>query len=279
MRIDINALEKVDYEKSYVAFLDVLGFKKLVMSKNKKEKLKIEQYFGIVNSAIEYLKQIPSKRSIGSIVISDSIILSVPHGEDKKTNINKLRHLCVAIGIIQQHLALKNIWLRGAISSGDTYFNPEKRQIVGPAYVNAYLLEGSVAISPRVVLDSKIIEELEFSSATEFIGSMNKMEDGGLSYSNWGSCILYCWHYPDGRAVTSIEQDIALFIDYLAPVVERNSQRLIKIVGNLEMNIYKDATTYKKFRWVADYLKSICLRERKNDNEISSEADYRLNNL
>ena len=162
MRINLNAVENINYEKSYVAFLDVLGFKKLVMSKNKKEKLKLEQYFGIVNSAIEYLKEIPSKRNIGSIIISDSVILSVPHGQDRQTNINKLRHLCVAVGIIQQHLALKNIWLRGAISSGDTYFNSDKRQIVGPAYINAYLLEGSVAVSPRVVLDSKIIEELEF---------------------------------------------------------------------------------------------------------------------
>jgi hypothetical protein len=205
--------------------------------------------------------------------------LSVPQGQDKQDNIRKLRHLCVAVGIIQQHLALKNIWLRGAISSGDTYFNSEKGQILGPAYINSYLLEGSVAISPRIVLDSRIIEELEFSSATEFIDCMNKMDNGGLNYSNWGSSILYSWHYPDGKAVTLIEQDIALFIDYLSPVVESNSKRLLKIIGNLENNMYKDTTTYKKFRWVADYLKSICIKERNNAKDISSEAYYRLNNL
>jgi hypothetical protein len=225
------------------------------------------------------LKSIPSKNDIGSIIISDSVILSVPHGQDNQDNINKLRHLCVAVGIIQQHMALKNIWLRGAISSGDTYFNSEKGQIVGPAYINSYLLEGSVAISPRVVLDTRIIEELEFSSATELIDSMNKMDTGGLDYSNWGSSILYSWYYPDGKAVTLIEQDIALFIDYLSPVVESNSQRLLKIIGNLESNMYKDSTTYKKFRWVADYMRSICIKEKKNDNIVSSGAYNRLNNL
>ena len=212
MDINLQAIECINYEKSYVAFLDVLGFKNLVLSKADRDKRKLEQYFGIVNSAIEYLKRIPSKRNIGSIIISDSVILSVPHGQDKLDNINKLRHLCVAVGIIQQYLALKDIWLRGAISSGDTYFSSEKSQIVGPAYINSYLLEGSSAISPRVILDSKIIEELNFSSATEFIQNMNKMDEGGLTYSNWGSSILYSWHYPDGQAVTLIEQDVALFI-------------------------------------------------------------------
>jgi hypothetical protein len=68
MKINLDAVENISYEKSYVAFLDVLGFKNLVMSKNKKDKLKLEQYFGIVNSAIEYLKRIPSKK------ISDQLL-------------------------------------------------------------------------------------------------------------------------------------------------------------------------------------------------------------
>ena len=108
---------------------------------------------------------------------------------------------------------------------------------------------------------------------------MNKMDNGGLNYSNWGSSILYSWHYPDGKAVTLIEQDVALFIDYLAPVVENSNHRLVRIIGNLESNMYKNTISYKKFRWVTNYLKSICIKERKNDNDVSSEAHFRLNNL
>ena len=279
MDIDLNAIENINYEKSYVAFLDVLGFKNLVFSRKKSDRKKLNQYFGVVNSAIEYLKRIPSKRQIGSIIISDSVILSVPHGQNKEDNINRLRHLCVAVGLIQQYLALKDIWLRGAISSGDTYFNSEKSQVVGPAYINSYLLEESTAISPRVVLDSKIIEELQIPSATEFIDEMNKADNGGLNFSNWGSAILYSWRYPDGKAVALIEQDVALFIDYLSPVVEKNDKNLLKVIKNIESNMYKNTTIYKKYRWVADYLKSICERERKNDNLVSSEASYRLDNL
>jgi len=279
MNINLNAIEKINYEKSYVAFLDILGFKNLVFSKKKGVPNKIKQYFGVVNSAIEYLRTIPSKRKIGSIIISDSVILSVPHGQNRYENIDRLRHLCVSVGLIQQHLALKDIWLRGAISSGDTYFNSEKGQVVGPAYINSYLLEKSTAISPRVLLDSKIIEELQFPSATELIDEINNKDNGGLSFPNWGSSVLYSWRYPDGKPITLIEQDVALFIDYLSPVVEKNDKKLLTVIKNIESNMYKDAKIYKKYRWVADYLKSVLEREQKNDNIVSSEATYRLNNL
>lgn len=281
MDIDLNAKVNIRYDQSYVAFLDVLGFKDLVFSSKKSDKNKLDQYFGVVNSAIDYLSHIPSKQKIGigSIIISDSVILSVPKGQDVNDNLSRLRHLCVAVGIIQQFLAMKDIWLRGAISSGNTYFDSVKGQVVGPAYINAYLLEGSTAIWPRVVLDSKIIEELEFQSASQLIDAMNQSDNGGLHFSNWGSAILYSWRYPDGKLVTLIEQDVALFIDYLSPIVEENGNNLLGIIKNIERNLYKDTKLYKKFRWVADYLRSICERECKNDNIIKSEAQFRLDNL
>ena len=108
---------------------------------------------------------------------------------------------------------------------------------------------------------------------------MNKADNGGLDFSNWGSSILYSWRYLDGKAVTLIEQDVALFIDYLSPVVEKNDKNLLKVIKNIESNMYKITTIYKKYRWVADYLKSICEREKKNGNIVSSKARYRLDNL
>ncbi len=60
------------------------------------------------------------------ITISDSIILSVEHGIDKEANIHRLKNLCVAVGLIQSSLALKNIWLRGGISSGEAFFNQDE---------------------------------------------------------------------------------------------------------------------------------------------------------
>jgi hypothetical protein len=279
MQINLESVEIIEYEKSFVAFLDVLGFKKMVLSRKTEDKQKIDQYFGIVNSAIKYLKNIDRKKKIGSIIISDSIILSVPHGSTKHDNLKILRSLCIAVGIIQQNLSLKNIWLRGAICSGFNYFNAERSQVVGPAFINAYILEDKSAINPRVIIDSQIINDFTFSNATDFIDAMNKSEEGGLKYSNWGSNILFNWSHPNGEPVNTIDQDVPLFIDYLSPLAEENGNKLIQIVENLEKNLYQSVSSYKKYRWVADYLRSIFKREILNDNLASSEATYRLSNL
>ncbi len=43
---------RINYEKSYVAFLDVLGFKNLVYSKIDSDKKKIETYFATVHNEV-----------------------------------------------------------------------------------------------------------------------------------------------------------------------------------------------------------------------------------
>ncbi|MBU3130556.1 hypothetical protein [Clostridium tagluense] len=277
--MDNQIIESIIYKESYVAFLDVLGFKELVLRDNTENRKRLNQYFNIVNSVINYIRSIDMKKDIGFIVISDSIIMSIHKGNSNVERLDRLRSLCIAVGLIQKRLALIDIWLRGGISSGKAYFNIEKNQIVGPAYINAYLLEESMAVFPRVLLDSKVINELGYSSASDLIDAINMSRDGGLEFYNWGSAILYNWHYPDGKSVTHLKQDVALFIDYLCPIVEEDTHELLTIIGNIEKSIYSDTRIYTKFRWVSDYLKSIALREQKNDNVIGDEAMYRLENL
>lgn len=277
MPINLDATQPIIYEKSFVAFLDVLGFKQMVQSRNQE---KLNQYFGIVNSAIDYLKSIPSKQEIGSIVISDSIILTVPHSEDRSENLNKIRQLCIAVGLIQQNLAVKGIWLRGAISSGDTYFNSEQNQIVGHAYINAYLLEEQLAVNPRVILDSKMIPDLGFSNAVKLIDALNSFDDGGLSYSNWGKRILFEWNYSDGTAVKEITQDLPLFIDYISPLIEKKErQKVKKIIDHIQKNMYLDTRVYSKYRWVADYMKALAKRGKLNDYPLTDKDNFTLSNL
>lgn len=81
-------------------------------------------------------------------MISDSIIMSIEQGKSKYQKLNALRSLCIAVGLIQRRLAKINFWLRGGISSGKAYFDSVTKQIVGPAYIKAYLLEEEMAIYP-----------------------------------------------------------------------------------------------------------------------------------
>lgn len=78
------------------------------------------------------------KKYIKSIVISDSIILSVETVNDNYKNLTILQNLCLFIAKIQEKLALENIWMRGAISHQETHFDEDNNQVVGEAYINAY---------------------------------------------------------------------------------------------------------------------------------------------
>lgn len=244
MQMSANA---ITYHPSYVAFLDVLGFETLVRSNRSVDKKKINTYFHSINTEIENLKRIKIKEGIGFLVISDSVILSVRKSGDVEKDREIIRQLCVAIQKIQLQLALKDIWLRGGISSGNAYFDEKKGQIVGQAFINAYQLERRIAVYPRVVLDSKLIAELNFTSADEMISTINEN-------------VLFTW--GAGNHVANFKKDVALFIDYLAPSFKK-PRDLETVVKNIQNNIYSNAEHYSKYRWVADYLIASCIPANK----------------
>jgi len=259
---------RITYEKSFVAFLDVLGFKKLVYSKKKKDHKKIEEYFEIVDKTIKSMQYLKDKKQIGVIIISDSIILSMPHEAGGNEKIKNFRNLCVAVGTIQRELAIKDILLRGAISSGNTYFDADNHQIIGPAYARAYQLEVEEAKNPRVIIDTSIIGELGFSSTGELINSLNRNQ----TYEKWNSNILFCWNQDVDYQGIHIEQDYPLFIDYLSRNKKMGKKELKCIVNNIKKNIYNlDSSIYKKNKWVANYLRTIYFNENEGIENIVNE--------
>lgn len=249
MPIEKEEQYKLKYEKSYVAFLDVLGFKKLVYSTKSEDKKKIELYLKTVAQALETLKQIPSKKEIGSIVISDSIILTVPFGENENENTHNLRQLCISILSIQRKLVNHDIWIRGAVSCGETYFNEQNNQIVGSAYIDAYLIEENMAKYPRVILDNKMIKELKCKNSSCLINKINRHNQNNRGYLG---NVLYDWNNSYNLDVM-LEKDIPLFIDY----IPRERKPMLKVIQSIEKNIQQNLELYNKFIWVSKYLMTI----------------------
>ena len=184
-----NKIKPINYVQSYVAFLDVLGFKELVYGKKAEDKEKLEKYFHHIEEFIIYLKTTPIKSDldIGYIVISDSIIITVKHCQSNDENIKILRHLCIAIAFLQSLLSVLDIWLRGGISSGETYFDEKNHQIIGKAYIEAYLLEEKLVSNPHVVLDNKIINELGFKNSDELIDKINDIHRLDDNWNGFGA--------------------------------------------------------------------------------------------
>lgn len=161
------SFEKLEFDDSFVAFLDVLGFSQLVYSDEEKQLQKIHFNFAMIEIILDKLRDELNKTSIEMgasedtlfkldyIIISDSIIITmkmIKYNFDDMTQelfesynmLNKLgfEKLCERIIKIQRYLASQNIWLRGAISAGITHISTNKKQIIGKAYIRAYELEG-----------------------------------------------------------------------------------------------------------------------------------------
>jgi len=248
----------ITYAEQYIAFLDVLGFKELVKKDTHCEK--ISEYFTVIRNVINQLNRIRLKQEIKSIVISDSIILAVHSRAVDDDEIKTLRQFCIAIGLIQQQLVLKNLWLRGAVSLGAVHFS--QNNVVGPAYIKAYELESKHAIYPRVIIDPEVIGKLfadQVATADELIRVINMEHE---RYGNWSGNILYN-KLNFNRQPRGLEMDLPLFVDYLSPIFQPQQNNAISdeaisqgetIIDNLLSCIYMNVEVYKKYRWVADYI-------------------------
>jgi hypothetical protein len=261
---EIEQTNKVEikYQDSFVAFLDVLGFTNLVKSNNTN---KIDKYLESVEKMLstlkDKLKSLTYCENMNFIIISDSIIISIP-----KNNINDidiLKALCLSIYSLQGYLVISDIWLRGAISSGEAYFNDEKKQIIGKAYINAYLLESKSVSNPQVAIDNKIIQELGFTNSKDFINAINEEQNHNT---------LYDW-----TGINYIKKDFPLFINYLGLFIDKNDDTEYRkitsldaldiIINNIENNIYSHANLYTKYKWVANY--ALSLIEKYQGNEFN----------
>lgn len=245
-----DKVKPLKYEIKLVAFLDVLGFKDLVCSSKKTDQSKVAQYFSLIDEKINDLKSRRGKQSITSLVVSDSVILTIPFSGDRDNQLTNLRELCIAIREIEFELAKNDIWLRGAVTYGDVYISPDENQIVGSGFIDAYLLEEKVAINPRVIIDNKLINKLQTKSADTFIKILNGNQESPsvpFPYKR----VLFDWSGGLGYE-GNLNKDVALFIDYLGLAMS-DKDVLELIIKNISESIYSKPNTYKKFRWLTDY--------------------------
>lgn len=301
---------ELPYKDRFVAFLDILGFSKMVYSNDPIDKAKIYFYQTSIKNILQQLKDdieemndVHAKENknlrieFNHVVISDSIILTVDiikaknndtedaandiksilsqkstsledfkklgkmfrnfgklYNEYSKLNRLAFAILCEKIALLQVLLSSKDIWLRGAITSGETFIDTMENQIIGKAYIDAYKLESNYALYPRVIIDTKLIKELEFKNEKDFLDFYNQT-DYILIY-NWGKY--------------SIKKDVPLFISFITYIDNFKSdveaaEFLENIIENIENNLYGDIGLYEKYFWLVEYIKD-CLRSR-NDNK------------
>jgi hypothetical protein len=142
--------KSIDYDERSVAFVDVLGFTELVTrsESDSAARVKIGKLLAINILFEKFVRNFIN--SAEAVFFSDSFAISMLSPE------HRLFYLIRETGMLCRYLLLQGFACRGAITTGPLYHR--HRFIVGPAFVDAYRLERSVAIYPRVIMDATTME-------------------------------------------------------------------------------------------------------------------------
>lgn len=180
----------MENKKYIVAFIDILGFKKLIddhfSGKNKhallllKKALKEAEQFGIIYSK-QYLKQYNIKFSFKQF--SDCVCISMP----LKPNYTTIESYGVFINVIRlyQLILLENrILIRGGISIGGHFENAN--MIFSDALVKSYKLESQSAIYPRILVDKDLLNLIQ-KNLTE------QPEESKVFHQFYGKSLIKDW--------------------------------------------------------------------------------------
>lgn len=169
----MNNIMNKGYIDSYVAYIDVLGFKEFVM-KNDFESIEGLFFdFNITpNLPLYDYKEILPKESIKKItvnIISDSIVISIP--KSVKFSLEIL--ISMVSSFTMNLLYLYGLLCRGGIADGKFY---AKNNIAfGPAFISAYMLEKNVAIYPRIVFTRSTFDSYKMSCQSHDIERMKNL--------------------------------------------------------------------------------------------------------
>lgn len=146
------------YQDRVVCFIDILGFKQHIndtIDKNgdddEKKISAIADAFEIIRTYLEMDEKHPISKGVEITHFSDCIVITF------KTNVESgVFYALLHLLWVQMSLIRNGMLIRGAIVRGK--LTHTKREIFGPALIDAYEMEQSAAIYPRIVLDADIIE-------------------------------------------------------------------------------------------------------------------------
>lgn len=260
--------EKWIFKDRYIAYLDILGFRELLKKAKKYPKKGIIQdCFESVYSAIEKSIQKNKegyypKENISTAILSDTILLSIPVSESLSsgTRIKTLRFFLDSISKIQYNLALKDIWLRGAVVQGELSHLNES--VVGEGLVSAFLLEKE-AKYPRVLIQPEIFQKLypESYNAGEVVSRETILNDlNWHGYNpNYDSQFIFS-HSNEITKFNSFTNDYPYFVDYFSKLRKLDKNDMLEkefevIMKYLDKNLIEASPgIYQKYRWLVDYL-------------------------
>jgi hypothetical protein len=157
-KVDSPNLETEVPKKSYsnrlVAWIDILGMRNMI----KDESNEADTIFGVMEKLRSFVQtpcaSLAKEGKVHYTQIADGFMIVA--------DIECANDFCSILADVQWRVLVEcQMLLRGAVTAGKVSVSDDPQIIIGPAYVDAYMLESENAIYPRVILTD------EFFSATK----------------------------------------------------------------------------------------------------------------
>ena len=163
-----------------VAFIDILGASEKI-KQNSNESLNTVHF--VYEESLRKAEIIYSAEEVVGLkpiikIWSDNIVVAVP--VIKENYAEALFSILVLSTVIQSEFLVHNYLVRGGISVGD--FFSDDVMTWGNALLDAYNLESNVAIYPRIVIHSKVIEK---ANVTDKYIKRTKLDFDGLIFVDY----------------------------------------------------------------------------------------------
>lgn len=256
----VSKIRGTQYQKKVVAFIDLLGFSESVVASERDAKARDRvfqlidnlrgagpteqtsvdlQFQAMRNMPLAYVSAITNeefvaqreggKPAVRKAVFSDSIVLSA--------DAEHIDSLLYEVLQIERMTFRHGVFIRGGIAHGA--FSHEGQTAVGPALIDAYIMESREARVPRVLVSEDVQRLASKDSRSKF-----HIDEDGLTYiSDWRACLL-----PQNPVVPpdAITSSMDIFLRSVA--LSMNS---LKTAIQTETSKSKKESLAEKYAWLS----------------------------
>lgn len=253
-----GAPPSVAYEDCIVSFTDVLGFRRLLKSREATEVMDVLNQMQLFRQSVDDDKPVKVKDARltsrpFAFAMSDAIVRVRPYNTQYRDGalVWELFDLVHA----QIEMVNRGVLVRGGMTVGQAYIGLKGQgPVFGPALARAYEIETDEAVYPRIVVDDALLEAHRADK---------RLWMSGNSYADEKKAVA-------GLLATG--DDGIRYIDYLAQIGEFDSPaHYLEFLGRHAELIRKgreetktDRRTARKFEWLARYHNAQVILQKKN---------------